>query len=109
MNDNKKLLEEREQEIKMHKLIIPLSTSFSFILGYYLLHNPIKFHFLDEKAIYILIELSISFILIIYSVLPPKSKFKLDHITGIILCMVFSLSICMLLFTKTYFYFFEII
>ena len=64
MNDNKKLLEEREQEIKMHKLIIPLSTSFSFILGYYLLHNPIKFHFLDEKAIYILIELSISFILI---------------------------------------------
>ena len=104
MNDNKKLLEEREQEIKMHKLIIPLSTSFSFILGYYLLHNPIKFHFLDEKSIYILIELSISFILIIYSVLPPKSKFKLDHITGIILCMVFSLSICMLLFTKTYFY-----
>ena len=104
MDNNKKLLEEREQEIKMHRLIIPLSTLFSFILGYYLLHNPIKFHFLDEKAIYILIELSISFILIIYSIIPPKSKFKLDHITGIILSMVFSLSICMLLFTKTYFY-----
>ena len=104
MSDHKKLLEERAREITIHKLIISISTSLSFCLGYYLLHNPIKFHFLNEKAIYILIELAISFILIIYSILPPKSRFKLDHVAGIILCMAFSLSICMLLFTKTHFY-----
>ena len=104
MSDHKKLLEERAKEITIHKLIISISTSLSFCLGYYLLHNPIKFHFLNEKAIYILIELAISFILIIYSILPPKSRFKLDHVAGIILCMAFSLSICMLLYTKTHFY-----
>ena len=104
MSDHKKLLEERAKEITIHKLIISISTSLSFCLGYYLLHNPIKFHSLNEKAIYILIELAVSFILIIYSILPPKSRFKLDHIAGIILCMAFSLSICMLLFTKTHFY-----
>ena len=104
MSDHKKLLEERAKEITIHKLIISISTSLSFCLGYYLLHNPIKFHFLNEKAIYILIELAISFILIIYSILPPKSRFKLDHVAGIILCMAFSLSFCMLLFTKTHFY-----
>ena len=104
MNDNKKLLKERAIEILIHKVIIIVSTLCSFTLGIFLLKNPFKFYFLNEKEIYILIEFVISLILIIYSILPPKSKFKLDHITGIILCMVFSLSICMLLFTKTRFY-----
>ena len=104
MNDNKKLLEERAKEILIHKVIIIVSTLYSFTLGCILLKNPFKFYNLNEKEIYILIELVISLILIIYSILPPKSKFKLDHITGIILCMVFSLSICMLIFTKTRFF-----
>jgi protein-S-isoprenylcysteine O-methyltransferase len=101
---NEKMLAQRANEMKIHKLIIPISTSFSIILGYYLLHNEIQIYKLNEKAVYIITELVISFILIIYLFISPKSKFKLDHIIGIILCLIFGLSISMLLFTKTYFY-----
>ena len=98
------MLAQRANEMKIHKLIIPISTSFSIILGHYLLHNEIQIYKLNEKAVYIITELVISFILIIYLFISPKSKFKLDHIIGIILCLIFGLSISMLLFTKTYFY-----
>ena len=100
-----KLLLERAREMKIHKLIIPISISFSIILGYVILsQNIILKNDLSKKALYILIELIISLILIIYLLISPKSKFKLDHIIGIILCLIFGLSISMLLFTKTYFY-----
>ena len=101
---NEKILSQRAKEMTIHKLIIPLSISFSIILGYTLLHSKIKLYNMNEKAIYILSELAISLILIIYLLITPKSQFKLDHIIGIILCLIFGLSICMLLFTKTYFY-----
>ena len=101
---NKEMLAQRAKEMTIHKLIISISTSFSFILGYFLLNRPCKIYNLSEKAIYILIELALSLILIIYFFIPPKHKFKLDHIIGIILCLIFGLAISMLLFTKTIFY-----
>ena len=98
------MLAQRAKEMTIHKLIIPISTSFSFLLGYFLLHQKFQFHNLNEVAIYIIIELIISLILIIYYFIPPKSQFKLDHITGIILCLIFGLSLSILLFAKTRFY-----
>ena len=101
---NEKMLAQRAKEITIHKLIIPISTSFSFLMGYFLLHQKFQYHNLNEVAIYIIIELIISLILIIYYFIPPKSQFKLDHITGIILCLIFGLSLSILLFAKTRFY-----
>ena len=45
MNDNKKLLKERAIEILIHKVIIIVSTLFSFTLGCVLLKNPINYFF----------------------------------------------------------------
>ena len=101
---NEKMLAQRAREFKTHIGIITIVTSLSFFLGYYLLHFPIKINNLNEKAIYILIELSIFFLLIIYYFLPPKSQFKLDHILGIILSMVFGFALCMLLYAKSRFF-----
>ena len=101
---NKEMLDQRENEMKIHKLIIPLSISFSIILGYIILHSSIIIYTLKEKEIYILSIFSISLLLIFYLLISPKSKFKLDHILGIILCLVFGLSLSMLLFTKSKFF-----
>ena len=101
---NEKMLAQRAREFKTHIGIITIVTSLSFFLGYYLLHFPIKINNLNEKEIYILIELSIFFLLIIYYFLPPKSQFKLDHILGIILSMVFGFALCMLLYAKSRFF-----
>ena len=101
---NEKILAQRAKEFKIHIWIIALCTSLSFSLGYYLLHNPKTIYNLNEKIIYILIELLVSFLLIIYYFLSPKSKFKLDHILGIILCLIFGLAICMLFYAKSRFY-----
>ena len=55
------MLKQRAKEMKIHKLIISLSLSFSIIFGYYLLHNNITIYNLKAKVIYILSIPSILF------------------------------------------------
>ena len=100
---NKKLFKEREIEIKAHKLIITIVNSLTLFLGYIILKKQISLFF-EPKIFYILLELSFILLLFIYYFTTPKSKFKVDHIIGIILCSIFSLSLSMLLFTNTIFY-----
>ena len=100
---NEKLYKEREKEIKIHKLIITIVNSLNILLGYIILKRQMTF-LLDPKKIFILAESLFIVILFIYYFTTPKSKFKVDHIIGIILCSIFSLSLSMLLFTKTIFY-----
>ena len=48
---NKEMLAQRAKEMTIHKLIISISTSFSFILGYFLLNHPRQIYNLSEKAV----------------------------------------------------------
>lgn len=100
---NEKLYKEREKEIKIHKLIITIVNSLTILLGYIILKKQMSF-LLDPKKFFISAESLFILILFIYYFTTPKSKFKVDHIIGIILCSIFSLSLSMLLFTKTIFY-----
>ena len=100
---NEKLYKEREIEINVHKLILIIVNSLTIFLGYIILKKQILFP-LEPKILYVLVELLFIIILFIYYFATPKSKFKVDHIIGIILCSIFSLSLSMLIFTKTIFY-----
>ena len=100
---NEKLYKEREIEIKIHKLIISIVNSLTFIIGYIILKNEISF-ILKPKLLYFALELSLIILLFLYYFITPKSKFKVDHIIGIILCSIFSFSLAMLFFTNTIFY-----
>ena len=100
---NEKLFKEREVEMKIHKLIIIWANLLTFIIGYIILKKEISFIF-KPKVFYFLLELILIIILFLYYFLTPKSKFKVDHIIGIILCSIFSISLAMLLFTNTIFY-----
>jgi protein-S-isoprenylcysteine O-methyltransferase len=100
---NEKLCKEREIEMKNQKKIIIWSNLIVFILGYIILKKEISFIF-KPQIFYFLLESILIIFLFLYYFLTPKSKFKSDHIIGIILCSVFSISLAMLLFTKTDFY-----
>ena len=100
---NEALLKEREEEIKAHKLIIIITSSLTFFLGYIILKKEISYIF-KPKYLYFLLELIFICLLFLYYFLTPKSKFKVDHVIGIILCTIFNISLSMLLFTKTIFY-----
>ena len=100
---NEKLLKEREEEIKAHKLIIIITSSLTLLIGYIILKKGISYAF-KPKYFYFLLELIFICFLFLYYFLTPKFKFKVDHIIGIILCTIFNISLAMLLFTKTNFY-----
>ena len=100
---NEKLLKEREEEIKAHKLIIICASSLTFFIGYIILKKEISY-LLKPKYFYFLLEIIFIIFLFLYYFITPKSKFKVDHIIGIILCTIFNISLAMLLFTDTIFY-----
>ena len=89
--------------MKNQKLIIIWVNLLTFIIGFIILKKEISFIF-KPKIFYLLLELTLIIFIILYFFITPKSKFKSDHIIGIILCSIFSLSLSMLLFTKTDFY-----
>ena len=100
---NEKLYKEREREIKIHKLIIILTNLITFFIGYIILKKEISF-LLKPKYFYFSLEIIFVLILFLYYFITPKYKFKADHIIGIILCTIFSISLAMLIFTNTIFY-----
>jgi protein-S-isoprenylcysteine O-methyltransferase len=100
---NEELMKQRKEEIFKHKLIITLTISLTITLGYIILNEKISTG-IQPNYFYFLIEFIFITSLFIYYFCSTKTKFKVDYIIGIILCSIFSISICMLLFTKTDFY-----
>ena len=100
---NEDLFKERAKEMKIHSLIIIIVNSATFFIGYIILKKEITYK-LEPKAFYILMKFIFILLLFLYYFITKKSKFKSDHIIGIILSSIFSLSLAMLIFTKTIFY-----
>ena len=100
---NEQLFKLRAEEMKTHKLIIIYANLITFILGYIILKKEISFVF-KPKYFYFFLEIILFVVLMIYYFITPKTKFKVDHIIGILLCSIFSISLAMLLFTNTIFY-----
>ena len=101
MNDQ--LLKERNAELKTHKLIIPLVVSLTFITGYVIL-NQEKSYIFKPKYFYLFLELMLFIFSVLSYFVTPKSKYKVDHIIGVILSSIFGFSLAMLFFTNTRFY-----
>ena len=100
---NEALFKERAIEMKIHALIIIIVNSLTFCTGYIILKKGITYKY-EPKVFYILLEFIFILLLFLYYFTTKKSKFKSDHIIGIILSSIFSLSLAMLIFTNTIFY-----
>jgi protein-S-isoprenylcysteine O-methyltransferase len=100
---NEILFKEREKEKKIHQIIIIFVNSITILFGYIVLKKEISFLF-KPKYFYFSLELIFIIFLFLYYFLTSKYKFKVDHIIGVILCTIFSISLSMLLFTRTNFY-----
>ena len=101
---NKNDLKLQSEIIKYHIIIISLTISLSFILSYVTFKNILPLiPFLNpilNYILYIILYLIIS-ILIIFCF---KKSLFVQYFVGILLCLLFSLSISFIIFTKTNYY-----